>query len=90
MQCEERREHCAIGPYHFDDDFVEGINSPNDVPAPLIIAQHGQGHPKEDRNKNDTQHVHVCGCYNNVVRDEVSEQLQECVCWGLCLWGVIL
>lgn len=56
--------------YHFDDDRVEGLDALDDVPTALIsVPQQGQGHPKEDRNKNDTQHVHFCGCYNNVVRD---------------------
>ena len=86
------KETCTLfpTPYHFDDDFVEGLNPPNDVPTPLIAAQQGQCHPKENGNKYDTQHVHICGGCNNVVRYEVSQQLQECVYRGFCLWLVIL
>lgn len=79
-----------LGPYHFDDDLIERLDAPDDVSTPLIRAQQRQRHPKEHRNEYDAQHVHVCGCCNYVVRDEVSQQLQECLDWGLCLWVVPL
>ena len=75
-------ERCALktqmliahrsGPYHLDDDFVERLDAPDDVFTALIRAQQRQRHPKEHRNKDDAQHVHLCGCCNYVVRDEVS------------------
>lgn len=58
--------------YHFDDDFVEGLDAPDDMSTPLIRAQQRQRHSKEHRNEDDAQHVHLCSCCNYVVRDEVS------------------
>lgn len=76
--------------YHFDDDFIERFDAPDDVLTAFVCAQQRQCHPKEHRNKYDAQQVHVCGCCSNVVRNEVPEQLQEGVYWGFGMWLVIL
>ncbi len=86
----KRTLHTESWADHFDDDLIESFHPPDDLTAPLLMAQQGQSYPKEYREENDSQNVHVSSCCSNVVGYEVSEELQECIYRRLWLRWIIL
>lgn len=61
--------------HHLNDNLIEGFDSFDDLTTPLLLAQEGQGYPKEHREEDDPQDVHVRGCCSNVVRDQITQKL---------------